>query len=146
MESSLWFNVDGSSLGNPGMAGIGGVLRDADGKVRCVFSECIGFLDSYAAELHAILKAILLCETSSFVSGRNVEIVSDCKVVVDWINSDGFGNINLVNFIYDIRGSLQRQGNVAVVFAGRASNFFADKLAKMGATGAENFVEWSTMG
>lgn len=103
------------------MVGIGGVLRDSDGKVKCLFSECIGIDESNAAELFAIMKAVSIFESSSS-HGRHMEIVSDSKVVVAWINSGGVGNINLVNIIYDICGMLQRE-NTVVVFAGRASIF-----------------------
>ena len=33
------FNVDGSSKGKPGPVGMGGVLRDSNGKVLCMFEE-----------------------------------------------------------------------------------------------------------
>ena len=72
-----------------------------------------------------------------------MEIVSDAKVVVGWINSGGVGSMNHVDIIYDIRESLQKQGSVAVVFAGRATNYFADSLAKRGAHREGDFVEWS---
>lgn len=36
------FNVDGAAKGKPGMAGIGGVLRDWNGMTSVVFSESIG--------------------------------------------------------------------------------------------------------
>ncbi|XVE98191.1 hypothetical protein REPUB_Repub03eG0084400 [Reevesia pubescens] len=38
----LKFNVDGSSKGNPGPAGISGLLHDDDGAVKMVFSKAIG--------------------------------------------------------------------------------------------------------
>jgi hypothetical protein len=39
---SLKLNVDGSSLGKPGRAVIGGVLRDSNELFKCVFSNPIG--------------------------------------------------------------------------------------------------------
>ena len=43
---NLKFNVDGSARGNPGPAGIRGVLRDSKGKVLFVLVSlfCLGFL------------------------------------------------------------------------------------------------------
>ncbi|KAK2635640.1 hypothetical protein Ddye_030432 [Dipteronia dyeriana] len=67
-----WFKYqskDGSVLGNPGPAGIGGVLRDCDGKVLCMFSCYVRIHDSNSAELIAIHKACALCVISpSFVN------------------------------------------------------------------------------
>ncbi|KAK1564862.1 hypothetical protein Q3G72_013377 [Acer saccharum] len=59
--SAMKFNVDGSSRGNPGNAGIGGVLRDCLGKVLGLFSLHIGYKDAISAEVSAILKACELC-------------------------------------------------------------------------------------
>ncbi|KAK2642973.1 hypothetical protein Ddye_024736 [Dipteronia dyeriana] len=61
-NDSLKFNVDGSSRGKPGHAGIGGILRDSKGKkVLCLFSFYMGFLYSNTAELCAIRRAVELC-------------------------------------------------------------------------------------
>ncbi|XVE66909.1 hypothetical protein DITRI_Ditri08aG0118000 [Diplodiscus trichospermus] len=49
-EGFLKFNVDGASAGNPGMGGIGGVLRDHSSKINLVFSKHIGVTDSSVAE------------------------------------------------------------------------------------------------
>ncbi|KAK3224464.1 hypothetical protein Dsin_011489 [Dipteronia sinensis] len=38
LNNALKFNVDGSSRGKPGHSGIGGVLRNAAGKILCYFS------------------------------------------------------------------------------------------------------------
>ena len=55
---SLKFNVDGSSKGKPGLAGIGGVLKDCSGKVKAIFSKAIGLTNSNVAELLAVSKAL----------------------------------------------------------------------------------------
>ncbi|KAK2654186.1 hypothetical protein Ddye_014042 [Dipteronia dyeriana] len=54
------FNIDGSSRGNPGDAGIGGVLRNKHGAVFCLFLLQIGAYDAITAELMAIEKACSL--------------------------------------------------------------------------------------
>ncbi|KAK3206435.1 hypothetical protein Dsin_020481 [Dipteronia sinensis] len=67
------FNVDGSARGSPGMAGIGGVLRDSKGKVVCLFSLGVGIMDSNSAEILAIKKAVELCQLSPLLRGRFVD-------------------------------------------------------------------------
>ena len=52
----LEWNVDGSSLGKPGPAGIGGVLSDHNRMVLGLFSIPAGVKDSNEAELLAMLK------------------------------------------------------------------------------------------
>ncbi|MCH79922.1 N-terminal acetyltransferase complex ARD1 subunit-like protein [Trifolium medium] len=48
------WNVDGSSKGNPGATGIGGVLRNDRGDTVAEFSASIGVRDSNEAEFLAI--------------------------------------------------------------------------------------------
>ncbi|KAK3219243.1 hypothetical protein Dsin_013213 [Dipteronia sinensis] len=112
----LKFNVDGSARGNPGNAGIGGVLIDNTGKVLGLFSEHVGILDSNSAEILAIHRAVSLCAESTSLIGKDVDIVSDSKIAVSWVNSEGFGSLNHVKLIYDIRSLLLFLGNTWVFF------------------------------
>lgn len=145
MYSDLKFNVDGSTIGKPGPAGIGGVLQDCNGKVLCVFSNFIGIRNSYAAEVAAIHKACSFCVSVPSLVDRNIEIVSDSKVAVLWINGEGIVNFSQVNLIYDIRGNLDViRGKVS--FCTRDSNHLADRLVKMGSKMLGDFVEWSDLG
>ncbi|KAK2648312.1 hypothetical protein Ddye_015801 [Dipteronia dyeriana] len=138
-NSNLKFNVDGSVSGNPGPAGIGGVLRNFDGKVLCMFSCYIGIQDPNSAELVAIHKACALCVFIPSVVNRNIEIASDSRMAVSWINGEGVGSLNHVNLIYDICSSLERFGG-KVVYSPRVSNQFADRLAKLGSNMLGDFV------
>ncbi|KAK3218927.1 hypothetical protein Dsin_012897 [Dipteronia sinensis] len=81
-KDKLKFNVHGSVRGKPGPEGIGGVLRDSNGKVLCLFSKFMGVTDSNTAELWAIKKAVQLCTENPKLRGRDVEVVSDSKVAV----------------------------------------------------------------
>ena len=47
---NLSFNVDGSTLGYPRMAGMGGVLRNSEGRIPCLFSSFLGIFDALSAE------------------------------------------------------------------------------------------------
>ncbi|KAK2646985.1 hypothetical protein Ddye_022180 [Dipteronia dyeriana] len=118
-----------------GLAGIGGVLRNCDGKVLCMFSCYIGIQDPNSTEL------VVLCVfTPSFVN-RNIEISSDSRMAISWINGEGVGSINHVDLIYDIRSSLEHFGG-KVVYSPRVSNQFADRLAKLGSKMLGDFAEF----
>ncbi|KAK3175425.1 hypothetical protein Dsin_032739 [Dipteronia sinensis] len=97
--NNLKFNIDGSAKGKPGLAGIGGVLRDHKGRVLCSFSLSIGLQKSNTAKIRAIQKAYALCVGNSSLSGRNIKVDSDSKVAVSWINNGGYGSIKHVNTI-----------------------------------------------
>ncbi|KAK3220416.1 hypothetical protein Dsin_014386 [Dipteronia sinensis] len=127
---TLKFNVDGSSRGNPRNTGIERVLRDKAGKLWGLFSGFVGILESNAAELFAIHRAVSLCIQSQVLIGKEIDIVGDSKVAVLWVNSEGIGNLKHVDIILDIRNMLCFLGNTRVIFNSRDSNSFADSLAK----------------
>ncbi|KAK0601291.1 hypothetical protein LWI29_022842 [Acer saccharum] len=78
----LKFNVDGSSCGNPGSSGIGGILRNSNGDILCLFSSFIGYGSSVEAELQAILKACQLCVSDRCPTDVSIIIESDSAVAV----------------------------------------------------------------
>ena len=140
---NLKFNVDGSANGNPGSAGIGGVLRDANGRILCQFSLAAGIQDAITAEILAIRKACELCAIKPSLSDRNIHIASDSSVAVSWVNSvDNFGSLTHVNAVLDIRSYLQSQKGLSLVFNPRETNEMADGLAKSGAHGGEDCIVW----
>ncbi|KAK3226757.1 hypothetical protein Dsin_006619 [Dipteronia sinensis] len=139
------FNVDGSARGSPGMASIGGVLRDSKGKVVCLFSLGVGITDSNSVEILAIKKAVELCQSSPLLRGRAISIVIDSKVAVSWINSEDFGSFSLshVNSIYFTRSIMQEWDGIEVMFDSRCYNSFADNLAKLGSSSNGDIIHWN---
>ena len=81
-----WFklNTDGSSLGNPGLARGGGLIRDHLGDWVGGFSRFIGFTTSVQVELRALKDGLLLAIDLWIL---NLEIEIDSLVVVELINS-----------------------------------------------------------
>ncbi|KAK1575451.1 hypothetical protein Q3G72_005601 [Acer saccharum] len=112
----------------------------------CLFSLSIGSNDSNAAEVLAILKACDLISSNPLLSGRLIEIRSDSKTAVSWILNGGFGNLKLVKEIYEIRNHMSLMGGISLSQHNRATNTFADNLAKQGARLSGDFVEWSEWG
>ncbi|KAK3199424.1 hypothetical protein Dsin_022839 [Dipteronia sinensis] len=117
----LKFNVDGSVRSDPGRAGIGGVLRDSSGKVLCQFSIFLGYLDVEAAEIVAIQKAVNLCASKPSFSGRKIEVVSDSKAAVAWVNEAGFEPRMIMQTVSQ-KGVRLQMGNTS---AGETSSFLA---------------------
>ncbi|KAK3199278.1 hypothetical protein Dsin_022693 [Dipteronia sinensis] len=139
----LKFNVDGSFKKEIGRAGIGGVLLNSRGEVLCSFSAFVGNVDASTAELLAIQKACFLCVSKASVGRRKICIESDSRVAVSWVKDDDFGNLALVDVIYDICSKLRLLGKTSVNYIARDANVVADGLAKRGvALDGENVV-WS---
>ena len=76
------FNVDKSSLGKSGPAGIGGVLKDKLATVKVVFSKSIEIVDSNVAELLAVRKAIHIFLYSYWMISHKLIIENDSNNVV----------------------------------------------------------------
>ncbi|KAK1584045.1 hypothetical protein Q3G72_029398 [Acer saccharum] len=94
-EGFLKFNVDGSSRGNPGPSGIGGILRNSVGDVLCMFSSVIDDGSSVAAELAAILQACKCCVSVMCPTDLSVIIESDSRssnVAADFLAKQGVFN------------------------------------------------------
>ncbi|KAK2656843.1 hypothetical protein Ddye_009895 [Dipteronia dyeriana] len=124
---SLKFNIDGSARGSPGMASIGGVLRNCNGMVLFIFLKWIGVQDS---------------NTDNALWDKEIVIISDSKVAVSWVKNEGLRCIKLVSVIYDICSMLNSWDNISIAFHLRASNSFIDMLAKNGSGRSGNFLVW----
>lgn len=74
-------NLDGSSLGNLGLSGGGGVLRDHGGSLVAAFLTYFGQCSSIEAELRAALEGLKLCISLGFV---HIDIECDSLVLLDF--------------------------------------------------------------
>lgn len=83
MAGRVKINVDGSSLGNPGQVGGGGVIRNDKGMVLAAFATNFGIAASNnEAELRAIIEGLKLCQ---HIGCFHVDIECDSKIVVEWM-------------------------------------------------------------
>ncbi|WRX28180.1 Reverse transcriptase domain - like 10, partial [Theobroma cacao] len=115
-------NVDGSSR-NGQNAASGGVLRDHTGKLVFGFSENIGPSNSLQAELHALLRGLLLCQERHI---DNLWIEMDALVVIQMILRSQKGSHDIRYLLESIRKCLRgisyrishifREGNQAADF------------------------------
>ncbi|XP_077239748.1 uncharacterized protein LOC143880655 [Tasmannia lanceolata] len=127
-EGSCKLNFDGSSLGNPGPAGIGGVLRDDKGEVIWSFAGPIGIADSNEAEVPAAHQGIKLLEVEYL---NNVVVEGDSINVIRWLSGSHrflWRFTDLFNEILDIIGDSQVEFN----HARRSANEEADSQARRG--------------
>ena len=94
------------------------------------FSEHVGIQDAISTEILALAKACNLCMSNPTLIGKVIEFASDSKVAVSWVNGRGIGSMKHVQTIYEIRSHLTVSGQASVVYCSRASNSYADMLAK----------------
>ena len=90
----------------------------------------------------AIHKAVSLCLSRPAIYTKDIVIVSDSKIAVSWVNNNGFGSLNHVGTVNDIRAMLTHFGRTSVIYSLRASNSFADSLAKKASNMEEDILNW----
>ncbi|XP_057836070.2 uncharacterized protein LOC131046358 [Cryptomeria japonica] len=125
----LKINSDGSSRGNPGHAGIGGVGRDSSGDVQFIFSEYKGLHTNNLMEAQAILVAM---EWANQLGWRRIICESDSQVVVNLLKRQYMDNVSwqlalIVEQILTLCASLE---HVTFNHIPREWNGVADCLAK----------------
>ena len=81
----LTVNVDGGARGNPGPAGIGVVIRDADGMVIADAAETIGTATNNVAEYRALIRGI---ELAAQHGATELELRGDSELVVKQVRGE----------------------------------------------------------
>ena len=127
--------IDGSSIGNPGPAGIGVLIFIADNenllrsKPKIIrISEPIGFATNNQAEYKALIKAL---EEAGKRNVKSIKIFSDSQLLVRQMN--GTYKIKSKNILelYDQAVKLIGQlEDAQIMYISRQQNHEADKLAK----------------
>ncbi|XP_035541522.1 uncharacterized protein LOC118344586 [Juglans regia] len=130
-------NSDGSSLGNPGPAGAGGVIRDSFGNLQAAYSVFLGQGSNNFAELRSLLEGVRRCYQLGF---RRVDIEVDSQLIVSWVTKGTCNIWYLEDFWEELQGLLGcLEYRLTHVF--REGNAVADYLAKRGAEGLN--CDWS---
>ena len=125
----LKINTDGSSRGNPGPAGIGGVARDSSGDIQFFFSIYKGYHTNNLMEALAILVAVEQCCQCGW---RRIICETDSQVVVNLLNKRNYVTVDwhlavVVQQIIQLCTSLD---SVTFMHIPREWNGVADCLAK----------------
>jgi ribonuclease HI len=137
-----WFklNTDGSSLGNPGMAGGGEVIRNHIGEWVGGFSRAIGATTSVQAELRALKDGLELAIDLGIL---NLEIEIDSLVAVELVNSITSPNVFLSAIVTDCKSLMESFELCSLKHIFREANGCADLLAKTGCVQSSDFLAFS---
>ena len=128
----LKFNVDGSARGKPGLAGIGGALRDCKTAIKAVFSKSIGVADSNLAELLAVREALKVFTSTRWASTHRLIIESDSTNVVKWMLNPSGVPWSMKRHMAHIELYKLQLLSCDCIFIPREGNVMADTLAKSG--------------
>lgn len=119
--------IDGASRGNPGPAGIGVAINDAEGKPLKKVREYLGETTNNIAEYRALICAL---ENARALKAQEININTDSALLVNQLNKNykvKSDNLKILyNQVLDLIKNFQR---VKVTHIEREKNNEADKLA-----------------
>jgi ribonuclease HI len=81
----LIIHTDGASLGNPGLAAIGAIIKDEQGREIAGISRRIGQATNNQAEYRAIIAAL---EEAIRLGAEEVDIKSDSELIVNQVSGE----------------------------------------------------------
>jgi probable phosphoglycerate mutase len=128
-SSAPWItaNVDGGARGNPGPAGYGAYIRDAEGKVIAQLSEYLGHRTNNFAEYSALLAAL---EYAIAHNHRALKVISDSELMVRQMTGQYKVNSADLKPLYEkARGLVRQLDKFAIEHVLRVKNQHADRLA-----------------
>ena len=134
-------NTNGASLGNLGIAGGRGLIRDSDGNWVGGFARAIGYTTSVQAELKALKDGLLLAIDLGIPC---LAIEMDSLVAVDFLNSKTTPNFFFSALVDDCRCLLERFDRFTLHHIFREANDCADVLAKVGCAQSVDFISFTS--
>ncbi|MGW3999539.1 bifunctional RNase H/acid phosphatase [Amycolatopsis sp. NPDC004772] len=127
MTSHVIVEADGGSRGNPGPAGYGAVVRDADGEVLAERKESLGVVTNNVAEYNGLIAGLA---AAAELGASTVDVRMDSKLVVEQMS----GRWKIKH--PDMQPLAERAKELAAAFSRvkyewipRAQNSHADRLA-----------------
>ena len=120
-------NTDGSSLGNPGLAGGGGLIRDEMGSCVVGFSRNIGVTSSFEAELWALRDGLSICVDKNYSA---IEVELDAKAIIDIFLNPNQSSSFISPLLDDYRQLASLIPRIQFKHCFREANRCADHLAR----------------
>lgn len=117
--------VDGSSHGNPGPAGIGVVITDANGR-KATLAKWIGRQDNNVAEYVALLEAL---QFALAARARSLHVFTDSQIVVKQMTGEYTCRTAPLHSLNWVCRKLARSLRFSIAHVPRGENSEANQLA-----------------
>src|SRR5204863_4873406 len=129
MEQTITLEFDGGSRGNPGSAGIGVVLRAADGTTLVTLGKFIGRATNNGAEYQALITGL---REAKKLGAKKIVIRGDSELIVRQMRGEYRVKHPDLKPLYDEAYHLLHQFDEANIEHNlRHKNTLADKLANL---------------
>jgi ribonuclease HI len=139
MDETLSLEFDGGSRGNPGPAGIGIVIRAADGTALVTLGRYIGRATNNVAEYRALITAL---EQAKALGAKKIVIRGDSELIIKQMRGEYRVKNPYMKELYDEAQFLLHQFDEARIEHNlRHKNELADKLANLAMDGRREVTE-----
>src|SRR5215475_4481472 len=129
MQELLTLEFDGGSRGNPGPAGIGVVIRAADGTTLVTLGRFIGRATNNVAEYRALITAL---EQAQKLGAKKIQIRGDSELIIKQMRGEYRVKHPDMKTLYDEAQSLIAEFDQAKIEHNlRHKNELADQLANL---------------
>lgn len=127
----LTINTDGGARGNPGPAGIGGVIYNQDGDEVATVSEYIGETTNNVAEYTAIVRTLTKAkEVVTDPTATEIHLRLDSQLAERQLNGAyKVKDANLRNYFNEVKALVEDFADVQFEHVLRTENKRADELA-----------------
>ena len=130
MNSACRLFTDGASRGNPGQAGAGALLLDAEGRELAARSLYLGECTNNVAEYRALLLGV---QTALELGCTCLEIRLDSELIVRQLQGRYQVKNEMLKLLFaEVKSLLARLESWSVTHVPRAQNKRADQLANQG--------------
>lgn len=127
-DAILW--TDGAARGNPGPAGIGAILKSADGEVLYTGSEYLGHTTNNVAEYRAVLLGL---NGALELGVRRIEVRADSELLIKQLKGEYRVRSPGLRPLYEeAKRLLSRFASSKLTHVRRELNGEADRLANQG--------------
>ncbi|TSE01085.1 bifunctional RNase H/acid phosphatase [Skermania sp. ID1734] len=136
MTSRVIVEADGGSRGNPGIAGYGAVVFDAESRqVLAERSAGIGIASNNVAEYRGLIAGLTAAQE---LGASDVEVRMDSKLVVEQMSGRWkVKHPDMIELAAQARKLLAQFRSVDFIWVPRSENAYADRLANAAMDGAE---------
>ena len=131
--------TDGSVVGNLGIAGGGGLIRNENGDWVMRFARSLGITSGVMAELWALKDGLTL---ASQLRIADICVELDVELIVVLLNNYSINNFMLEPLLGDCRTLLKKFHSTTIQHISRKANQCADALIKFRATLSSDFVNF----
>jgi ribonuclease HI len=148
----LKLNFDGAEKGNPGMTGMGGVIRDSGGNIIRLYVGSLGNSTNNATEFGALELGLEILRrermTNTIVEGDSTLVINTVKRIQ---NDTRVGKVQkhwrLAHSLQKIQEHLQTINTVELRWVRRSANGLADRISNEGVSkeGPELDTTWSNI-